>query len=70
MERPCIKVCRYDEQTGWCLGCGMTKAEKKVWKKQPVFQPAIHHSLPGRLSALAEVGFPTRADAHKKKANR
>ena len=29
---PCIKVCKYSED-GHCLGCSMTKTQKKISKK-------------------------------------
>ena len=56
MASPCIDVCRYDEATGWCLGCGMTKAERKLWKKEKDRRPAIRAVLPGRMAALARAG--------------
>ena len=59
MANPCIDVCRYDEATGWCLGCGMSKPEKKSWKKEKAERPAIRAALPGRLAALAAAGQPT-----------
>jgi hypothetical protein len=34
MASPCIDVCRHDEATGWCLGCGMTRKDRKRWKKK------------------------------------
>ncbi|WP_426956375.1 DUF1289 domain-containing protein [Muricoccus radiodurans] len=55
-DRPCIKVCDYDDDTDWCLGCGMTKREKKAWKRAPVFRAAILAALPARLAALAAAG--------------
>lgn len=56
MKRPCIGVCRYDDSVGWCLGCGMTKREKKAWKREPAFQPVIVAALPDRLAALVAGG--------------
>lgn len=56
MKRPCIDVCRYDQATDWCLGCGMTKKEKKVWKREPEMRPAITVVLPLRLEALGAAG--------------
>ncbi len=56
MKRPCIDVCKYDENTGWCLGCGMTRKERKAWKREPALQPVILASLPPRLQALAALG--------------
>ena len=57
--RPCIKVCDHEDATGWCLGCGMTKPEKKAWKRIPAYRDAIRHALPARLAALASQGHPT-----------
>ena len=66
MASPCIDVCRYDEATGWCLGCGMTKPEKKRWKKEKETRPAIRASLPARLTMLALAGHPTGKQAKRK----
>jgi predicted Fe-S protein YdhL (DUF1289 family) len=30
---PCMGVCKSDEDTGWCFGCGRTKSEIKNWQK-------------------------------------
>jgi len=57
-ERPCIGVCRYEDATEWCLGCGMTKREKKAWKRAPEYRPAILSNLPARMGALAAAGQP------------
>ena len=67
MASPCIDICRYDEATGWCLGCGMTRKDKKHWKKEKEHRPDIRESLPGRLLTLAAEGHPTGAAAKKKK---
>ncbi len=68
MASPCIDVCRFDHDTGWCFGCGMEKPEKKRWKKDKAERPAIRATLPGRLSALAASGHATgQAAARKKK---
>lgn len=56
MANPCIDVCRHDEATGWCLGCGMTKADRKLWKKDKARRPAIRAMLPERLAALGAAG--------------
>jgi len=65
MERPCIGICRYDETVGWCLGCGMTKREKKAWKREPTFQPVIAAALPDRLAALGAAGRAAGKEAKK-----
>lgn len=67
MERPCIKVCEFDEDTGWCLGCGMTKPERKAWKRMSGYRDAILENLPARLSALAAEGAVTGEAARRKK---
>lgn len=28
---PCVKICRIDRQTGWCLGCFRTGEEIGAW---------------------------------------
>ena len=67
MASPCIDVCRYDEATGWCFGCGMTKKEKKRWKKDKEQRVHIREALPGRLFSLAANGHATGDAARKKK---
>ncbi|MDB5370010.1 MAG: protein of unassigned function [Roseomonas sp.] len=66
-QRPCIKVCRFDDVSGWCLGCGMTKPERKAWKQVPAYRPVIRDSLPARMAALAAEGHVTGPAAGKKK---
>lgn len=66
MERPCIKVCEFDEVSGWCHGCGMTKHERKAWKRVPRYREAILAALPARLRAMAEEGHVTGPAAGKK----
>lgn len=67
MKRPCIDICRYDEATDWCLGCGMTRKERKTWKREPILQQAIAAALPVRLAALALAGRPTGEAAEDRK---
>jgi len=67
MASPCIDVCRHDEATGWCLGCGMTRKDRKHWKKKQG-RAAILAALPGRLVILAANGLPTGKAARKAKA--
>jgi predicted Fe-S protein YdhL (DUF1289 family) len=55
MKSPCIDVCRFDSRTGWCIGCGRTLAECRLWKKAP--RPrllAISVDLSRRLARLAQ----------------
>lgn len=67
MASPCIDVCRFDDATGWCLGCGMAKPEKKRWKKDRDARPAVREALPGRLVALEQAGHRTGKAAKRKK---
>ncbi|WP_270936302.1 DUF1289 domain-containing protein [Falsiroseomonas oryzae] len=67
MASPCIDVCRHDEVTGWCLGCGMTKPEKTRWKKDKAARPALRVALPDRLAALAAAGLPTGKAAKRRR---
>ncbi len=70
MASPCIDVCRFDEATGWCLGCGMSRKDKKHWKKEKARRPAIREALPGRLAALAAAGHRVGKAARRGKASR
>ena len=67
MGSPCIDVCRFDEATGWCLGCGMARKDKKAWKKEKSARPAILQSLPPRLAAMEALGQAVGKAARKKK---
>ena len=68
MASPCIDVCRTDEATGWCLGCGMTRKDKKHWKREKDRRPAIRAALPARLDRLAAAGQRTGKAAKRKPA--
>jgi len=70
MGSPCIDVCRFDEATGWCLGCGMTRKDKKHWKKEKTARPAIREALPARLCALEGLGQTVGKAAKKAKKNK
>lgn len=67
MASPCIDICRYDETTGWCFGCGMTKREKKAWKRDKDARPAIRAALPERIAMLAAAGWPVGKAAKRKR---
>jgi hypothetical protein len=70
MGSPCIDVCRFDEETGWCFGCGMLRKDKKAWKKDKPSRPAILGTLPPRLAALREAGHATGKAAKRKKGDK
>ena len=53
MKSPCIDICKFDRRNGWCIGCGRTKDECKIWKKVGKHKrKAIKVELPGRLEKL------------------
>jgi hypothetical protein len=57
LKSPCIDVCRFDASTGWCEGCGRTRAEIAQWRKlTPFRRSGIERELPRRL---ARIGTPS-----------
>jgi predicted Fe-S protein YdhL (DUF1289 family) len=55
---PCIGICRLDEATGWCEGCGRSGAEIANWMDaDDTARLAIWSELPGRI---ARFGTDTR----------
>jgi predicted Fe-S protein YdhL (DUF1289 family) len=68
MASPCIDVCRYDEERGWCLGCGMTRKDKKAWKRDHAAREGIRAELPARLAILAGAGQPIGKAAKRHKS--
>ena len=65
MSSPCIDVCRHDDETGFCLGCGMTRKDRKHWKRDKDRRSAIRAALPGRLSLLSAAGNAVGEAARK-----
>lgn len=56
MKNPCTGLCRFDRETGWCLGCARSRAECRDWKRRPETQPGIARWLKQRLRALRDSG--------------
>lgn len=53
IESPCILVCSMDEKTGFCFGCGRTRAEIAGWIDMGADQRrGIMASLPARLETV------------------
>jgi predicted Fe-S protein YdhL (DUF1289 family) len=51
---PCIGICRLDDATGFCLGCGRTGKEVGDWiAMTEVQRDAVWQELPQRLSKLS-----------------
>jgi predicted Fe-S protein YdhL (DUF1289 family) len=50
---PCIGICRLDDETGYCVGCGRTGDEIATWSTAgPGGRRAIWAALPARLNVL------------------
>lgn len=50
---PCMGVCKSDQASGWCFGCGRTKSEIKDWLKYDEYQRlALMQTLSQRVSEL------------------
>ena len=50
---PCTGICKLDEATGWCLGCGRTGAEMDGWRVQSeAARQAVWDQIPSRLKEL------------------
>ena len=53
MESPCILVCSIDDKTGYCFGCGRTRAEIGGWTEYSRDERrAIMAELPARLATV------------------
>jgi uncharacterized protein len=52
-QSPCTDVCRVDERSRLCLGCGRTLDEIAAWSTMPEAQRrAVLDALPARRQAL------------------
>lgn len=50
---PCTGICKLDEATGWCLGCGRTGKEMDGWRIQSeAARQKVWDQIPGRLKKL------------------
>ncbi|MEO3387427.1 DUF1289 domain-containing protein [Mesorhizobium sp. CAU 1741] len=53
IESPCILVCAMDDKTGYCFGCGRTRAEIGSWLTMtPEGRRAVMAELPARLATV------------------
>ncbi|UNK37692.1 DUF1289 domain-containing protein [Shinella sp. H4-D48] len=52
-DDPCIRICEFHRQTGWCKGCGVSVAEIRGWKKQtPYRRKELLRDLGRRVAQL------------------
>ncbi|MEO0774200.1 MAG: DUF1289 domain-containing protein [Pseudomonadota bacterium] len=50
---PCTGICKLDEPTGWCIGCGRSGDEIAVWRGLPDdARDEVWAKIPDRLGAL------------------
>ncbi|SEN93924.1 DUF1289 domain-containing protein [Palleronia pelagia] len=63
---PCIDVCKFRRE-GHCIGCSMTKAQKKMFKelKSPAHRRVFVHMLSHQQAALG--GYAHWTEAYLKK---
>ena len=55
-KTPCVDLCRFEGQKGWCLGCGRTRRECQEWKSlKPYARKQLEAELKRRLVQLKEV---------------
>lgn len=53
IESPCVLTCAIDDKTGYCFGCGRTKAEIGDWlTMQPMQRRAVMETLAARLETV------------------
>ena len=53
IETPCVKICVVDPETGFCIGCGRTRAEIGGWLgMSPEQRRAVMVELPERVEGL------------------
>lgn len=53
METPCIRLCKIEPRTGWCLGCGRDLTEIAGWGgMDEAGRRRIMAGLPARLADM------------------
>ena len=62
IETPCVKICRIDAQTGFCVGCVRTMAEIAGWRDASEEErKRIVAALPARRERLQKPQAERRA---------
>ncbi|MFC0408724.1 DUF1289 domain-containing protein [Roseomonas elaeocarpi] len=56
MKNPCTGLCRFDPETGWCLGCARSRSDCRDWKRRPETRAGIWRRLSDRMAALRAAG--------------
>lgn len=53
VESPCVLICSIDDKTGYCFGCGRTRAEIGDWLTMtPAGRRTVMAQLPARLETV------------------
>ena len=53
IETPCVKICVVDPETGFCIGCGRTRAEIGGWLSMSSDERrSVMDGLPDRVANL------------------
>lgn len=66
VDSPCIGACWIEEATGWCRGCGRTRAEVAAW---PTADDARRRAILAQLPArLARARAPAAVEGEKRGA--
>ena len=53
VRSPCTNVCRIDDASGWCIGCGRTIDEIVRWGgTQDADRDAVMAELPARMTTI------------------
>lgn len=66
---PCIDVCKYKRQ-GFCIGCGMSKAQKKAFKKLDGRKERLRFLLELMEQQRDLGGFPMWLRAYRKRCRK
>ena len=54
-KSPCIEICQFTGPSGWCIGCGRTRAECAKWKKMKPYEAnKIENELKQRMAKMAK----------------
>ena len=54
-KSPCVDICQFTGPSGWCTGCGRTRAESARWKKMKPYEANnIEKELKLRMAKMSE----------------
>ena len=54
-KSPCVDICQFTGPSGWCIGCGRTRAESAKWKKMKPYEAnKIENKVKQRMAQMAK----------------